>query len=491
MKLVQTILGAAVASASPLAGAATFTVTNLGDAGAGSLRDAIQQANAAAGDDAIVFQPSLGGTLHLTGGELAITDSVSIAGPGAGRVTIDANGNGRAFHLVNANGADKTYAISGLSVTGAAIHDGNDDSGGGVYYAADSIHADIRLSDMVFDDNMAARQGGAIAVNGANLTLTQVFMTNNRVEGGFQPSGGALFFGRGLVRIERCRIVGNSAELNGGGMRLSSPGVNAVIVDTLIQGNTATHTGGGIVADTMTSFTMSRSAVVDNSTGQPYGGGMYFAGVTDAGSTENVIENSTFSGNASLHQFGKGSALAVWQGNMTVRNSTFAFNRTSPNDAPGADAGGAVWLGGGATTKMRLDSVLFAGNTHGNGGDKLDLTRSIAASGVQSTLDASHSSFEEAPAIGVISGDNVANLINVDPLLEPLTMAGGFTPVHPLPEASPVIDQGSNPASLATDQRGPGYPRASASTEGGAEVTDIGAYEYRTDRIFFGDFEQH
>lgn len=491
MKVVHTLLATAIAAASPVAGAATFTVANLNDAGAGSLRDAIQQANAAAGEDTIVFASNLAGTLALTGGELAITDSTSIVGPGAGRVTIDANGNGRVFHLVNANASDKVYAISGLSVTGGAIDDGNDDSGGGVYYAADSIHADIHLSNMVFDDNAAARQGGAVSVNGANLTLTQVVMTNNHVEGGFQPSGGALYFGRGLVRIDRCRIVGNSAELNGGGMRLSSPGVNAVIVDTLIQGNTATHTGGGIVADTMTSFTMSRSAVVDNATGQPYGGGLYFAGVTDAGSAENVIENSTFSGNASLHQFGQGSALAVWQGNMTVRNSTFAFNRTSPNDAPGANAGGAVWLGGGATTKLRLDSDLFAGNTHGNGDTKLDLTRSIAASGTQSTIDASHSAFEEAPAIGVISGDDIANLINIDPELQPLTMAGGYTPVHPLPENSPVIDQGSNPASLSTDQRGPGFPRSAQASEGGPAATDIGAYEYRVDRIFFGDFEQH
>jgi predicted outer membrane repeat protein len=488
-KLARTGLAAAIAAASPFAGAATFTVTNLNDTGAGSLRDAIGQANAAAGADTITFAADLSGTIALTGGELQITDSTTIRGPGAGRVTIDAQGNGRVFHLVNANASDKAWSIGGFTVTGGAINDGNDDSGGGLYYGADSIHATIALADLVFDDNSAGRKGGAISVNGANLTLTGVFMTNNHVEGGFQPSGGALYFGRGLLQMARCRVIGNSAELDAGGIRLASPGVNAVIEDTLVQGNTATHTGGGILADTMSSFRMSRSAVVGNTTGQPYGGGIYFAGVTDAGSAENVIENSTFSGNVSLHQFGRGSALAVWQGNMTVRNSTFAYNETSPNDAPGGGAGGAVFLGSGASTKMRLDSVLFAGNPHGNAGAELDLAREIAASGTQSTLDAHFSSFQEAPAIGVISGEDTSNLRNVDPALEPLTMAGGFTPVHPLPATSPVIDRGSNPASLATDQRG--AARASAATEGGATVTDIGAYEYRTDRIFFGDFDAH
>jgi len=39
--------------------AATLTVTNLNDSGAGSLRQAVIDANAAAGADAITFAPSL------------------------------------------------------------------------------------------------------------------------------------------------------------------------------------------------------------------------------------------------------------------------------------------------------------------------------------------------------------------------------------------------------------------------------------------------
>src|SRR5690242_4565019 len=114
MHYPRMLLGATIAAASSLAGAATFTVTNLGDAGAGSLRDAIQQANATAGADTIVFQQNLAGTVTLTAGELTISDSTTIAGPGPARVTIDANGNGRAFHLVNPSSSDSTYAISGL-----------------------------------------------------------------------------------------------------------------------------------------------------------------------------------------------------------------------------------------------------------------------------------------------------------------------------------------------------------------------------------------
>ena len=58
----------------------TFAVTSLADGGAGSLRDAIGQANAHAGADTITFAAGLTGTITLGGTELAITDAVTVQG---------------------------------------------------------------------------------------------------------------------------------------------------------------------------------------------------------------------------------------------------------------------------------------------------------------------------------------------------------------------------------------------------------------------------
>src|SRR6516164_4826570 len=58
----------------------TFTVTNLLDTGPGSLRAAVTAANANPGPDAIDFATT--GTIPLTSGELDITDSLTINGPG-------------------------------------------------------------------------------------------------------------------------------------------------------------------------------------------------------------------------------------------------------------------------------------------------------------------------------------------------------------------------------------------------------------------------
>jgi hypothetical protein len=58
----------------------TFTVLNLNDSGSGSLRAGI-----ASGDTTIAFASHLHGTITLSSGELSITQSVTIDGPGARR----------------------------------------------------------------------------------------------------------------------------------------------------------------------------------------------------------------------------------------------------------------------------------------------------------------------------------------------------------------------------------------------------------------------
>src|SRR5262245_35735363 len=56
----------------------TFTVLNLADSGTGSLRQAILDANANPGTDAIDFATT--GTIALTSGQLDISDSLTING---------------------------------------------------------------------------------------------------------------------------------------------------------------------------------------------------------------------------------------------------------------------------------------------------------------------------------------------------------------------------------------------------------------------------
>jgi hypothetical protein len=68
----------------------SFTVINLKDSGAGSLRAAVIAADPAPGST-IDFAAGLHGTITLTSGELDITSSMTITGPGAHKLAVSGN----------------------------------------------------------------------------------------------------------------------------------------------------------------------------------------------------------------------------------------------------------------------------------------------------------------------------------------------------------------------------------------------------------------
>ena len=84
--------------------AANFDVTNGNDSGAGSLRQAIFDSNAAGGTNTITIAP--GTTVTLSQSLPMITTSVTVTGNGN---TLDANSAGRAFFVQSG-----TVAISNL-----------------------------------------------------------------------------------------------------------------------------------------------------------------------------------------------------------------------------------------------------------------------------------------------------------------------------------------------------------------------------------------
>ena len=99
---------------------ATFTVTTTADDVAGSLRDAITNANANAEAD-VINLPA--GTYTLSSGDLNITSEVTITGAGAGTTIIDGNDAYRVFMLSN--------SAANLTLTDLTVQNGSDSSNGG------------------------------------------------------------------------------------------------------------------------------------------------------------------------------------------------------------------------------------------------------------------------------------------------------------------------------------------------------------------------
>src|SRR5262245_11197285 len=93
---------------------ALFTVANLQDSGAGSLRQAVLDANALAGADTINFEVT--GTITLTTGELLSTDALTINGPGASLLAISGNNSSRVLHA--GISSSPSITVSDVSIVG-------------------------------------------------------------------------------------------------------------------------------------------------------------------------------------------------------------------------------------------------------------------------------------------------------------------------------------------------------------------------------------
>ena len=127
----------------------TLTVLNNLDSGAGSLRAEIAAAHSG---DTIVFAPSLDGqTITLTSGELLIKKNLTIAGPGAGELTVSGNHASRVFEVAQ----KENVTLSGLTISNGAAPSSR--SGGG--------------------------EGGGI-VNAGTLTVSNSTLSGNSAFGG-------------------------------------------------------------------------------------------------------------------------------------------------------------------------------------------------------------------------------------------------------------------------------------------------------------------
>ena len=138
-----------------------------------------------------------------------------------------------------------------------------------------------------------------------------------------------------------------------------------------------------------------------------------------------------------------------------MTNTTMTLNKTGG----GGNGGGIRVTTGGAP--LNIESSVISGNTGSATAPQIyagtvNLVNSLVGSKLGFTL-----------------GTNTGNLTDgTDPLLSPALGAfGGITQTHGLLPGSPLIDKGSNPATLAFDQRGTGFNR-----QVGAAV-DIGAFE--------------
>lgn len=298
-------------------------------------------------------------------------------------------------------------------------------TGGGriMYFNLASAVATATISSMRFTGGNTAGRGGAIFVGTSEkLTLTDCIVENNKAA----DSGGAINVNNGgSLTLQRCSITGNQGGIGttgyrvGGGIYFRNSG-NLLVENTTISGNTAAFGGGG---------------------------GVYFYGNASGGNI--TIRNSTISGNTSA---GIGGGIALYKfssGSVLLQNVTLV------NNTAVGDGGGVIQSD--SPVSFSVESTVIANNTAG--GASQDFAGALLAN-FSLVRDQTGTTLQPG------SANNLA--ASTDPLLGPLAANGGGYLTHLPLAGSPLIDNGSNPTGLTTDQRGVGFARVVGQADIGA-----------------------
>lgn len=267
------------------------------DDGSGNctLRAAVMESNALAGDDEIflsdeVYILTIPGTDNMAAdGDLDIRDNLIIHGAGAGETVIDAGNITRAFHLID------------------------DD---------DLAQIEVRLLGLTIRSSIAGNAGGAIR----NVSEI-LFLEGVSVQDSTAPRGGGIYVGPdGRASIFSSAIINNSAtddpgQEQGGGIYNSG---ETVILNTTISGNTAGDLGGGIFNDG--GFDAVFSTIAGNVTEAGLPGGIHQA----------VGSNTQFFGTI-IAGNSTGDCGGVFIESLGYNVSTSDCNLTDPTDLPDTD----------------------------------------------------------------------------------------------------------------------------------------------------------
>ena len=423
------ILLVGVAVASPAFGANTITVNTTSDTNApvGSLRWAIQVAQQG---DTINFSLPNPSTIALRDGSLNISRDITITGPGAASLTIDASTNSqhqRAF-TISGNVTMTNLTITGGKGGGTGL--GATDGAGGAVYNLGTLS----LTGVVVSNSQvggtSAGGGGIFNANSATLTLTNCVVTGNTAGGG---------------------QINNNTPVTGGGIR-SIGNATLTVTNTTVSNNFA-QSGGGLWSNG--TLTITASTFFGNSGGHNVstpldldGGAVFVTGTATA-----TIVNSTFSGNIAKS---RGAAVASL-GTTNISNSTFSSNSS--------DTGGGAVSSLGHALQLKGNILSNAQNCVASGG-------AMSSSGYNVATDATCSLNGQGDAPNTAAGLDPSGLQNNGGPTQTIALLSSSAAKDTIP---PAFCTALDNTTLTTDQRGTTRPQGANCDSGAFELVQQGS----------------
>src|SRR5579859_3217149 len=393
-------------------------------AGHCSLRAAIMQANFTTGPNTITVpsgvylltrtQPGNDDDVDVVG-DLDVTGDLTIQGAGSGTTIVDGNGavtHDRVFQILD---TAVNVSLSNLTIRAGQQISNTFDEGGGLNWQG-ANGADLRLTNVVFENNQASYDGGlALNYSSSNATVDlenvtfhanrataavgglgvafggdfdQFTLRNSRVYSNSAYEGGGLYFSGeiyppGYASLEADAIYSNTAFLSAGlenhagfatnplllvdsrlddndagyyGGAIGNYGMLAILTTTL-DANLASQAGGGVYNYEGGQVDLEQSTLSNNQA--QFGGGLY-SELFIHGSSVLTFTNSTVSDNIASRD---GAGLYLVGGRGGLFNTTIADNHVQvPLTTTYAGLGGGIYIS--QTSIVQFQNTQIAGNFH-------------------------------------------------------------------------------------------------------------------------------
>jgi predicted outer membrane repeat protein len=311
-------------------------VTSVGDAGPGTLRQALADL---CDEGVITFadEPTDSDSFYidLSSGELAIDKQVVIRDEQS-TATLSGGEENRVFMV----GSGAVLVLENLSIYETRVFE----EGAGVYVAEGGR---LQVYDSVFMRN-GARAGGAVFIApGGVAEFSDVELSGNLALG----KGGAIA-SSGTLTLTNTSLLGNSAHIGGG---LDAGGVT-VITDSTVEGNLASFYGNGIVNDGM--MTIRNTQIVGNRSQSANSGGIDNVGIL-------TLIDSRVAANQAVRfagVFNDGTHPEVGAGEMTIETSLIEANHALGEEVGSDGVSGVGNLDG---TLVIRDSALVSNTAMG------------------------------------------------------------------------------------------------------------------------------